>query len=140
MLSDFLFYKALFPASGGGSSEVSGGATTVVYHAGQDYINLGDESDPMFKLSDLTPTAEELNGGFFINPYSGDLSSVSFAAHPMYAEVTEEGTTVITAGSMLVGGVVPKEFAVNILGDESLAGFYCMIASASDLWYCWEKK
>jgi hypothetical protein len=136
MLSDFLFYKALFPASGGGSSEVSGGATAVVYHVDQDYINLGDESDPMLKISDLTPTAEELNGGFFINP----TTSISFEVNPMYAEETEGGLTVITVESLLIGGVMSKEVAVNIFGDESLAGFYCMIASDSDLWYCWEKK
>lgn len=135
MLSDFLFYKALFPASGGGSSEVSGGATTVVYHAGQEYFMLED----MIKISDLTPTVEELNGGFFIAPYNGS-SMISFAAHPWQVTVDGDGVSAIDVGDKMVGCVLPKELAEKFFGDESLAGFYCTIASDSDLWYCWEKK
>ena len=137
MLSDFLFYKALLPASGGGSSGDSGGATTVVYHADQDYINSGDDNFLMLKISDLAPTAEELSGGFCIMPYRG--SSISFAAHPFTVVVSEFGPAILV-DDFEVAVVISKELAANVFGDETLAGFYFRLSSDEDAWFCWEKK
>lgn len=64
MLSDFLFYKALLPASGGGES---GGGWNVIHHTIESVAGLPsvDMGMVIYKVSDDTPTVEQLKQGWF---------------------------------------------------------------------------
>jgi hypothetical protein len=78
MLSDFLFYKAIFPASGGGS----GGGWNVIHHTRESIAGLPsvDTGVVVFKVSDDAPTIEQLKQCWFgchalnnyISLFSGD--------------------------------------------------------------------
>lgn len=114
MLSDYLFYKALFPASGEGGGS-SGGATRIFLHnVGDWYETLPMFGDDLYRVSANTPTKSQLSGLVIISaPNVGENSTTIVDSNVLLISddeiLEEEGVTVIFKNETMLVAVIPED-------------------------------
>ena len=97
------------------------------------------EMDGMYKFSDLTPTAEEIDGGEVFLIANGTYMRGTIKA----TEVSQDGVSMVFLSSDDFDGgsdfamVVDKTVAAGLLGDESLAGIWLMANAMSYIFLGW---